>query len=65
MAVAKRIFASVPDYVEAVLKIQAERQGRSLSSLVAFFLENAANEALQDSAISAEYEAEQNKGAKR
>lgn len=64
MTVAKRIFASVPDYVEAVLKIQAERQGRSLSSLVAFFLETAANEALQDEAIAAEYESEQSRGAK-
>lgn len=65
MAVAKRIFASVPDYVEAVLKIQAEAQGRSLSSLVAFFLETAANEALQDSSIADKYEAEQQKESKK
>ena len=65
MAVAKRIFASVPDYVEAVLRTQAEEQGRSLSSLVAFFLETAATEALQDASIAEKYEAEQKGKAKK
>ena len=56
---AKRVFASVPDYLAKLLEWKAEKDGRSLSNLVSLLLELHASELQQ------EYEAEQNKGAKR
>ncbi|NET38227.1 MAG: hypothetical protein F6K19_40560 [Cyanothece sp. SIO1E1] len=42
---AKRVFASVPDTLAEELQEWADNQGRSLSNLVGYLLENAVKEA--------------------
>lgn len=42
---AKKVFASVPDSVANDLEIWANQQGRSLSNLISFLLENALRDA--------------------
>lgn len=44
-SMAKRVFASVPDTVADELEAWAEKQGRSLSNLIGYLLENAVKEA--------------------
>jgi hypothetical protein len=44
-SMAKRVFASVPDTVADELEAWAEQQGRSLSNLIGYLLENAVKEA--------------------
>ncbi len=41
--VPKRLFATVPDYVAEALERRAQREGRSVSNLVAFLLEQEVN----------------------
>ena len=43
--VPKRLFATVPDYVAEALERRAQREGRSVSNLVAFLLEQEVNKA--------------------
>jgi len=42
---AKKVFASVPDTIADELQDWADQQGRSLSSLVSFLLENSLRQA--------------------
>jgi len=42
--VPKRLFATVPDYVAEALERRAQREGRSVSNLVAFLLEQEVNQ---------------------
>jgi hypothetical protein len=44
-SMAKKVFASVPDAVAGDLEVWAEQQGRSLSNLISFLLENAIRDA--------------------
>jgi hypothetical protein len=44
-SMAKKVFASVPDAVASDLEEWAEQQGRSLSNLISFLLENAIRDA--------------------
>lgn len=39
MAVAKKVFGTIPDALEQRLKERAEAEGRSVSSLVSYLLE--------------------------
>jgi hypothetical protein len=47
--VPKRLFATVPDYVAESLDERAKREGRSTSNLVAFILEQAVQQELEQS----------------
>jgi predicted HicB family RNase H-like nuclease len=46
--VPKRLFATVPDYVAEALERRAQREGRSVSNLVAFLLEQEVNKAPEE-----------------
>ena len=45
--VPKRLFTTVPDYVAEFLEQRAEKEGRSVSSLIAFILEESAKQDLE------------------
>lgn len=49
--VPKRLFATVPDYVADALERRAKREGRSVSSLVAFLLEQEVSTAQSDETL--------------
>lgn len=44
----KRILVTMPDQLEAALKAEAERQGRSLSNLCSYLLEKSYEELQSD-----------------
>jgi len=50
-AMAKRVFASVPDTVADDLEAWANQQGRSLSNLIGYLLENAVKAAKEKGEI--------------
>jgi alkanesulfonate monooxygenase SsuD/methylene tetrahydromethanopterin reductase-like flavin-dependent oxidoreductase (luciferase family) len=50
-SMAKRVFASVPDTVADELEAWADQQGRSLSNLIGYLLENAVKTAKEKGEI--------------